>query len=375
MDVRFLYLIGQLGGGGAERQLYNLLKHSQRERFKATVCVWNYAEDEVYVHRLRALGVPVLSLPRTRNRLRKLRAFRQMVSMARPEVVHSYSFYTNVAAYFGARGSSALAIGSVRSDFLRDRSKGGLLLGSLNARWPRRQIFNSYNAREHAERSRGPFVPAQCYVVRNGIDLDVFSPRPVPDEPGAPILGIGSLVPVKRWDRLVKATALLKRRGVDCTVEIIGEGRLQPQLEALAHQLDVQDRVHFSGYQPDVPTQLHRALFLVHPSDTEGCPNVVMEAMACGRAVVATRVGESKYLVEHERSGFLVDREDIDALADGMETLIRQPALRRRMGIEGRIKAEEQFSLTRLVEQTHSVYRAAGWRGPGVPAVRHNGAA
>ncbi len=45
MDVRFLYLIGQLGGGGAERQLYNLLKHSQRERFKPAVCVWNYAED------------------------------------------------------------------------------------------------------------------------------------------------------------------------------------------------------------------------------------------------------------------------------------------------------------------------------------------
>ncbi len=79
--------------------------------------------------------------------------------------------------------------------------------------------------------------------------------------------------------------------------------------------------------------------------------------------------------VEHERSGFLVEREDIDVLADGMETLIRQPALRRRMGIEGRIKAEEQFSLTRLVEQTHSVYRAAGWREPGVPAARHKGAA
>ena len=367
MEVRFLYLVGQLGVGGAERQLDYLLQGLDRPQFKPAVCVWNYAEEDIYVARLKTLGVPVHALPRNGSRLQKLRAFRQMVQALRPEVVHSYSFYTNVAAHFGARGSSVLAVGSVRSDFLRDRSKGGLLLGRLNARWPRRQIFNSYNAREHAERSRGPFVPAQCYVVRNGIDLDVFSPRPVPDEPGLPILGIGSLVPVKRWDRLVKATALLKQRGVDCTVEIIGEGRLRPQLEALANRLGVQERVHFAGYHSEIPAQLQRALFLVHSSDTEGCPNVVMEAMACGRAVVATRVGESKYLVEHERSGFLVAREDVEALADSMETLIKQPALRRQMGIQGRVKAEKEFSLRRLVEQTHAVYRAAGWRAHSAP--------
>lgn len=375
MEVRILYLVGQLGPGGAERQLYYLIKGMDREAFKPAVCVWRGTEEEVYVPRLKALGVPVLTLPRNGSRFRKLLAFREMVRALRPEVVHSYSFYTNFVVHFATLGSSAAAVGSVRSDFLRDRKKGGVLRGCLNARWPRHQIFNSYNAREHAERSRGPFVPAHCYVVRNGIDLDVFSPRSVPDERGLPILGIGSLAPVKRWDRLVKATALLKQRGFDCAVEIIGEGRLQTELEALALRLGVQEQIHFAGYRADVPAQLQRALFLVHPSDTEGCPNVVMEAMACGRAVVATRVGETKYLVEHERSGLLVDRDDVDALADGMETLGKQPALRRQMGIRGRIKAEEEFSLARMVEQTHSVYRAAGWQGLGVPAVPHRGRA
>lgn len=364
MEVRILYLVGQLGPGGLERQLYYLIQGTDREVFKPAVCVWKYAEDEVYVPRLKALGVPVLGLPRAGSALQRLRAFREMVRALRPEVVHSYSFYTNFAAHVATRGLSALAIGSVRSDFLRDRRKGGLLRGSVNARWPRRQIFNSRNACENAERSRGLFVPSQRHVVRNGIDLDVFRPDSLPEEPGAPILGIGSLVPVKRWDRLIKAAAQIRQRGLDCSVVVIGEGPQRPHLEALARQLDLQDWIHFPGYQSDVPARLRRALFLVHSSDTEGCPNVVMEAMACGRAVVATRAGESKYLVDHQRSGLLVARDDVDALADAMAMLLQQPALRRQMGVEGRRKAEEAFSLARLVDQTHAVYRAAGWQGP-----------
>jgi glycosyltransferase involved in cell wall biosynthesis len=120
--------------------------------------------------------------------------------------------------------------------------------------------------------------------------------------------------------------------------------------------------VEFLGYTEDIPAILTDANFVVHTSDSEGCPNVVLEAMACGRAVVATDVGDIAYLIENGRTGFVVSREDEMSLVKRMATLITDRDLCRRMGAAGRIKAEREFSLDRLVADTLAVYRAIGWR-------------
>jgi len=137
---------------------------------------------------------------------------------------------------------------------------------------------------------------------------------------------------------------------------------LRELLEQQARELGVTDCVAFLGYTDNVADVLAHARFLVHTSDSEGCPNAVMEAMACGRAVVATDVGDVPSLVEDDKTGFVVPREDEATLLARMVTLLTNPDLCRRMGEAGRAKAERQFGLDRLVSETLAAYRAIGWK-------------
>src|SRR5690348_7452116 len=118
MKCRLLYLIGELHTGGSERQLCYLLRAMDRERYEPAVAVWNFCESDLHVAIIRSLGVPLYSLTKTDSRAAKLRGLRALIKRLQPEVVHSWSFYTNFAAYWAAKGTSTISVGSLRSDFL-----------------------------------------------------------------------------------------------------------------------------------------------------------------------------------------------------------------------------------------------------------------
>src|SRR6188508_11249 len=115
MPCRLLYLVGQLRLGGLERQLYYLLANLDRARYQPAVVVWNLNVKENYYKEIEALKIPISGYPSGWSPLLKLRAFRALARQVQPEVIHSYSFHTNFAAYYAARGTRALAIGSLRS--------------------------------------------------------------------------------------------------------------------------------------------------------------------------------------------------------------------------------------------------------------------
>lgn len=362
MSCRLLYLVGQLRAGGLERQLSCLLEGMDRKRYRPEVVVWNFCEDDVFVPQIRALGVPLHSLRGASSRTAKLSLFRRLVRKIKPEIIHSYTFYTNFAARWVALGTKAISIGAVQSDFARAKKDSGLWLGRLNARWPRSQIFNSSTVAQTARKTRGLFVPKHLFVVRNGVNLQRFRSVSLSAAGRVCILGVGSLFPVKRWDRLLAAAQVLKRNGFDFLIRLVGDGPLREPLNQQAQALGVADRVEFIPYSDDIPDLLAEATFLVHTSDSEGLPNVVLEAMACGRAVVATNVGDVPDLVEDGKTGFVVRCGDDAMLVNRMSTLISNRDLCRRMGEAGRAKAEQGFGLDRLVEETLTAYRAAGWK-------------
>ena len=363
MSCRLLYLIGQLAPGGSERQLSYLLENLDIQKYRPGVVVWNYCKDDPYVAKIRDLGVPLYGLPDTHSRIGKLRALRHLVRQMRPEVIHSYSSFTNFSAWWATRGVQTIAIGSVRSDFTEAKTSAGLVSGSLNARWPRAQIFNNVTAAATARQARRLFTPQQLFVIRNRLDLQHFSYLPLSTTERVQIVAVGTLLLEKRWDRLLRAARTLHQRGLRFLVRIVGGGPLYVTLQQEAHDLGIADSVEFTGHSNDVPGILVDATFVVHPSDSEGCPNAVMEAMACGRAVVATDVGDVPYLVEDGKTGFVVRREDEAMLVECIATLLTDRELCRRMGIAGRIKAEREFGLDHLVPETLTAYRTAGWQG------------
>ena len=362
MSCRILYVIGQLRSGGSERQLNYLLKSMDRRRYQPEVVVWNLRETDTYASQIRALGVPLHSFPAASSRTMKLKTFRRMVMHIKPEVVHSYSFYTNFAAYWATLGTKAIAIGGVRSDIEWAKKDAGLLLGRLSARWPRRQIFNSSAAAKTTQNSKSLFAPKECLVVRNGVNLELFRRLPLAANGKVHILGVGSLFPVKRWDRLTLAAVALKQRGFDFMIRIVGDGPLRASLERQAEDVRVAECVKFIGHADNIPELLAEATFLVHPSDKEGCPNVVMEAMACGRAVVATDVGDVTQVVEDGETGFVVPCGDDATLVERMATLITNRNLCCDMGVAGCDKAKREFKLDRVISETLAAYRTAGWK-------------
>jgi glycosyltransferase involved in cell wall biosynthesis len=354
--------VGQLGVGGLERQLCYLLETMDRERYRPAVVVWNFREEDFYVPFIRQLEVPLHSLGSSVSGTGKLMAFRRMVMQIRPEVVHSYSFYTNFAAWWATLGTNAVAVGTVRSDFAYAKRESGALLGRLSARWPRTQIFNSSVAKKAACCDRSLFVPKQLSLVRNSVDLECFRSVRLTNGRRPRIVGVGSLLPVKRWDRLIQAASVLKERGFDFCVQIAGSGPLREKLQRQAAELGIADRISLLGHVKDIPGFLGEATFLTHTSDSEGCPNVIMEAMASELPVVATDAGDTPLLIEEGKTGFVVGRGDNATLVERMATLLRDGALRVRMGKAGRAKAEGEFGLDRLVTETLSAYRTAGWK-------------
>jgi len=292
----------------------------------------------------------------------RLAALRRTVRDLSARILHSHSFYTNFYSWAAATGTPAIPVGSFQSGYWAQRREKGALLGRLCSRYPRFQISNNRRAVEEAESSGSWFQPERLAIVPNGVRLDYFSASPLPDNEEPLIVGLGSLVAYKRWELLVAAAGELKRRGLRFRLTIAGEGPERRRLQDSAQREDVAERLDLPGMVDDVPALLARCSFLVHTSDIEGLPNAVLEAMACGRAVVATDAGDLPYLIDDGTTGFVVPRGDIERLSERMAALLadRQKAVE--MGRAGRKKAEAEYGMNRLVSETLAAYREAGWR-------------
>lgn len=275
-----------------------------------------------------------------------------------PDVIHSYSFYTNVVASLVGLLTRRTAVGAIQSDFASEKRLAGPIAGRLSGRWPRVQIVNSSSTAEVVAADSGCFRPREVRVVRNALDLSEFSPSAKwPRQPT--LLGVGSLFEEKGWDFVVRAFREVTDRFPDAILRLAGEGPSRRQLEALITELGLARQVELLGERHDIPELLGKCSLLIHGSYREGTPNVVMEALASGRAVVATDVGDVKHLVMDGRTGFIVPRGDIAALADRVTRLLEQPSLLQEMGVAARRKAEADFTVDRLISETLAAYPAA----------------
>jgi glycosyltransferase involved in cell wall biosynthesis len=210
-------------------------------------------------------------------------------------------------------------------------------------------------------------VPAsRLQVIPIGIDCGDFSASPEKrtaarqklslSEGHFTFLCIGRLVVQKDYPNLLRAFALLRHK--PWTLLIAGNGPLQPELERLAAELSLTDRVRFVGVRQDVRDWYYAADAFVLGSAVEGMPVVLLEAAAAALPAVVTDAGGNSEVVVDGKTGFVVEKENYHSLARAVDKMLDMPITRRtQFGTDARLRAIEEFEIGKIVTRWESLYQ------------------
>jgi glycosyltransferase involved in cell wall biosynthesis len=211
----------------------------------------------------------------------------------------------------------------------------------------------------------GGRVPVR--LARHGVEIPAEA-LPAPSNEVPIILGVGRLVEKKGYDVLLRAAALLRNRGIDFRLRMVGEGEEWPRLQRLVHELSLADRAIFLGplTQEEVVAEYARADVFAMAcrqlpnGDRDGTPNVIVEAMARGIPVASTSMPAIAEAIVDGESGVLAPPGNAAALADALALVVVDPALRRRLGAAARARAIERFDRQANLPAVHAALAAAG---------------
>jgi len=287
-----------------------------------------------------------------------------------PDVVHAHDAHATAMAALavpmaGSAAKSPVLVVSRRVDFhLRNHSF---------SRWKHRQVDCFIAASEAIRRMlvADGIPPNRVVTVHEGIDVELVQGAPAVNvhevcflPHRAPLVGnVAALVPHKGQRHLVEAARLVVRELPDARFVILGEGELREQLERQVRDYHLEKHVVLPGFRTDVLGCIKGFDVFAMSSVTEGLGTSLLDAMACSRAIVATRAGGIPEIVDDGRTGVLVEPRDHAAMARAILRLLKDDELRRRMGEAGLARVSERFTVDRMVAETAAVYeRVAGTR-------------
>jgi glycosyltransferase involved in cell wall biosynthesis len=292
-------------------------------------------------------------------------AFRlaRLLKRLKPDIVHAHDPHGVAMAGIAL----SMSTDAVKPPLVASRRVDFHLRSSAMSRWKYRQVDCFICASEAIRQlliSDG--VPeAKTVTVHEGIDLgraDAAPPARLHEElwlpHQAPIIGnVAALVPHKGHRHLIEAAALVVRQEPDARFVIAGEGDLRPALERQIKDHHLEKHVLLAGFRPDI-LSIHKAFDLfVMASITEGLGTSLLDAMACGKAVVATSAGGIPEVVVDGETGLLVPPRDHEAMARAIVMLLKDPDRRQRMGDAGLARARQRFSAERMVQETLRIYQ------------------
>ena len=319
--------------------------------------------------RLRAAeGLELVPLaPRTEVDLTAAWRLSRVVKRLNPQIVHAHDAHgVAMASLALSLGSSSAGGGGVPA-LVASRRVDFHLRGNSFSRWKHRQVDCFIAASEAIRRmlvSDG--VPADHTVtVHEGIDVEHVLAAPAINvheafwlPHGAPVVGnVAALVPHKGQRHLIEAAHLVVQQMPDARFIILGEGELRAQLEHQVREYRLEKHVLLPGFRADVLGCIKGFDVFAMSSVTEGLGTSLLDAMACSKAIVATRAGGIPEIVEEGVNGVLVAPRDHGAMAASILELLGDADRRRRMGEAGFTRVNERFTVEKMVAGVAAVYR------------------
>ncbi len=363
--IHIAFLVHTYGFGGLENMVTNLVNHLDPNRFESTII--SFAPLHPLNNRVDLNRVQVLSLNKKGgNNLVLIYKIYLLLKKIGADVVQTHNWGTALEGILGAKLARIPGIVHAERGTIEDKERNVVLQRFL---WGfADQVLSVSESHRKKVTNVIGFPHEKIKAIVNGVDTERFFPNPKIKEEIRKKLGlkngnfcigtVGSLRPVKNQLLLVNACKAILPHFDQVEVLIVGEGPLESQLKNEVKTLGLSEKIHFAGGQPNIPEILNALDIFVLPSLSEGMPNVVLEAMACGIPTIATAVGGTPEVIEDGKNGILIASEDEPHLIRVLKELIQNQNQRQTIGIEGRKRMLYHFSLKKMVSEYELLYNA-----------------
>lgn len=365
-----LHVLYRFTTGGLENGVVNLV--NRMPQYRHAVLALDHC-DPTFCERVSRADVEYISLHKPPGQTLKMAPrFLAELRRVRPDIVHTRNLAAlemQLPAWWAGVGARVHGEHGWDVNDLGGESRRGRLTRRFYRPFVHRFVALACEQATYLERHVG--VPrARLRRICNGVDLARFDVLPGRqplegspfNNPSLFVVGaVGRMQAVKAQTVLVQAFILALQRAPELRAHLrlalVGDGPLRAQCAALLAAAGMGDLAWLAGERRDVPAVMRHLNLFALPSLAEGISNTILEAMACGRAVLATRVGGNAELVEEGVTGQLVDAGSPHVLADALLQLASEPEHVRAMGHAGRLRVEQQFSLDGMVSAYDSLYR------------------
>ena len=353
--------------GGAEVRVLQLATEIGPERCRV-VCLWG----SPLAKRLNQAGLTPYELREDKIDPRLARSLKKILSEGSFDIVDAHNVQSRgwVAASLHGLNKRPAFVATVHSSIHQEHRRN---LKGIFYQWVERSLLSSYDqvvtvsAYLRSELIGWKLRPERVSVVPNGVELKratrskgLETRHELGLAPDDCIVGsVGRLESAKGHLYLLEAIARLLPRWPQTQCVIVGEGRLHETLLQHAKRLGLNDHVHITGFQDDVPRFLEAFDIFTLPSLTEGIPFALLEACACAKPVIASRVGGVPEVITDGQDGLLVEPGDIPGLASAINTLLSDRKLATCLGEQATLNMAEHFSLAEMVNRTTQSYQAA----------------
>ncbi len=373
---KILFVITKSNWGGAQRYVFDLARSLPKQEWAVSVVLGGTGlpgaaggklEEKLRHKDIRTLFVP--SFMRDFSLGAEWRTFRHLWNLfatEQPDVVHLNSSKAGGLGAISARlaGTPMIVFTVHGAPWHEDRgilARCAIAFTSwITFLFCHRVIVIS---RDVFERVRTlPLCSNKVHLVHNGIEPLEFLPKEAAREmlgidTSHKVLGaVGELVWNKGYHVLLRAVGILKRRGIQIYVCIVGDGEERKFIGTLIQEEDIEDRVHLAGFMPDAYKIVKAFDVFVLPSLKEGLPYVLIEAGQAALPVVASRVGGVPDLIADNVSGLLCPPKSHNKLADRLAELLSKPDLQKKFASELHERALKEFSLQKMVAETVALY-------------------
>lgn len=361
--IKIMFCIARLVIGGTEQQLLDFITEMDRSRYDVIVCP--LVSGGGLFREFERANIPIVVVGR-KHKYDPFILWRliKIIKQERVDILHTFLYTANFwGRIAGQLAGVPIIIASERGVDI-SKKRFHFFIDRIISPWTNLIITNAEWLKKFYTQN-ACINPDKFKIIHNGIKLDRFHVHvneehkkrelKIPSNYSV-VCTIGRLHPLKGHQFLLQAAQKVLKSDNNVIFLIVGDGIMRNQLESLAEQLQIGDYVRFTGFRRDIGEILSITDVFAFPTLSEGLPNVLLEAMAMKKPIVATNIDGNREIIEDNVTGILVPPENSKQLADGILRLLRDRELAARLARSGHCKLEKDFAFDVMVQKIQNTY-------------------